>query len=222
MIDEKIQKLFSNYPQVLYGFCDISYSEYADQYASALIFAVPYPEQLTLKTYREEAFQNTVQAARREVEEILGKLEPLLQEEKTAYYIPPTAQNNEEELLAPFSFKYAAVRAGLGWIGKNDVVITEAYGPRLRLSAVLIDAPFAYGVPVTQSKCPGSCRKCVDACPSKALRDVRWDPGISRSEIIDYHLCNQKRSRYIEKHGRKNACGVCMACCPIGGEKILS
>ena len=31
------------------------------------------------------------------------------------------AQNNDEEFVAPFSYKYAAVNAGLGWIGKNDV-----------------------------------------------------------------------------------------------------
>ena len=126
------------------------------------------------------------------------------------------AQNNDEEFVAPFSYKYAAVNAGLGWIGKNDVVVTEKYGPRIRLSAVLIDHEFMYGQKIVESKCPTSCKICVDTCPYNALHNVMWNIDTLRDDIIDYRLCNQKRSLYIEKHGRKNACGLCMAACPFG------
>ena len=149
---------------------------------------------------------------------ILNDIEFALVEEGISYYIPPVAQQNEEELLALFSFKYAAVNAGLGWIGKNDVLITEEYGPRVRLSAVLIDYPFEYGNKMTESRC-GSCTKCVDICPHKALTGANWNINTLRNELIDYHLCNQKRSAYIESHGRKNACGLCMAVCPYGMKK---
>ena len=40
----------------------------------------------------------------------------------------------------------------------------------------------------------------------------------NEDEIIDYHLCNQKRSTYIKSHGRKNACGLCMVVCPFGAK----
>lgn len=113
-----IRDLFLTYPQVLYGFTDASYSAYADAYQSALVFAVPYGEQLTLETYAEEAFEKGIQDARKIVEEILPKLEKLLVEQEIKYHIPPVTQNNETDLEAPFSFKYAAVNAGLGWIGK--------------------------------------------------------------------------------------------------------
>lgn len=119
-------------------------------------------------------------------------------------------------LKAPFSFKFAAVHAGLGWIGKNDVVITAKYGPRVRLSAVLINERFVYGEKIIRNHCPEDCHKCVDACPHKALRDVPWNIDSFRSEIIDYRLCNEKRSLYLKTHGRKNACGLCMAACPFG------
>lgn len=216
MVEEKIQYLFSKYPSCIYGFTSISYSLYASQYQSALVFAVPYGEQLTVKNYTEERFERGIQDAKRLLEEILIQIEEILSEHTVKYYIPPVSQSNEEELVAPFSFKYAAVNAGLGWIGKNDVVITQKYGPRVRLSAILIDSQFAYGQKIIKSKCPDSCKKCVEICPYNALHDVKWNIDKLRNEIIDYKLCNQKRSLYIEKHGRKNACGLCMAACPIG------
>lgn len=216
MVEEKIKQLFMKYPGSIYGFTSISYSLYASQYQSALVFAVPYGEQLTIDNYTEERFERGIQDAKKVVEEILVHIEEILDQHKVKYEIPPVAQNNEEELAAPFSFKYAAVNAGLGWIGKNDVVITEKYGPRVRLSAILIDHLFAYGQRITKSNCPDSCRKCVEVCPYHALHDVKWDIDTLRNDMIDYQLCNQKRSLYIEKYGRKNACGLCVAACPIG------
>lgn len=216
MLEKTIRELFSSYPQVLYGFTETSYSAYADAYRSALVFAVPYGEQLTLETYTEEAFEQGIQDARKIVEELLVKLEKLLVEQEIKYYIPPVAQSSETDLEAPFSFKFAAVNAGLGWIGKNDVVITQRYGPRVRLSAILIDAPFAYGEKITESLCPETCRNCVDACPHKALRDVRWNIDSVRGDLIDYRLCNEKRSLSMKTLGRKHACGLCMAVCPFG------
>lgn len=220
MIAAKIQQIFSEAPDVIYGYTGISYSPFSKEYKSALVFAVPYEKQLTLDNYTEERFEESIQNARSRLEIILKDIEIALKEECIKYYIPPAAQQNEEDLLAVFSFKYAAVNAGLGWIGKNDVLITEKYGPRVRLSAVLVDYPFKTGRKITESRC-GSCNRCVDICPHKALKGLNWDINALRNDIIDYHLCNQKRSAYIEKHGRKNACGLCMVVCPFGtGETI--
>ena len=220
MVAKKIQQIFDKVLEVKYGYTDISYSSFSEEYRSALVFAVPYEEQLNLDSYTEERFENSILNARNKLEIILKDIEIVLKEECIKYYIPPVAQQNEEDLLAVFSFKYAAVNAGLGWIGKNDVLITEKYGPRVRLSAVLIDYPFETGRKITESRC-ASCNRCVDICPHKALKGLNWDINALRNNLIDYHLCNQKRSAYIEKHGRKNACGLCMVVCPFGvGETI--
>jgi len=218
MISERIQQIIANVPGVKYGYADISYSSFSKEYISALVLAVPYEPQLNLENFAEEEFDNSILNAKNRLELILKDIELVLQEERTKYYIPPVAQQNEEELKAVFSFKYAAVNAGLGWIGKNDVLITEEYGPRVRLSAVLIDHPFEYGNKMTESRC-GSCTKCVDICPHKALTGANWDIHTLRSDLIDYHSCNLKRSTYIESHGRKNACGLCMIVCPYGMKK---
>ena len=218
--ESRIKELFAEYPDVVYGFSGVSYSPYGRQYRSAIVFAVPYGKQLTAETYTEQDFEDGIQSAKARLESIVQELERLLQECSAAYNVPPVAQADETELLAPFSFKYAATRAGIGRIGKNDVVITERYGPRVRLSAVLADAPLSYGKPITESRCPEDCRLCADACPCKALYGVQWDASKQRSELIDYHRCNRMRSAFIPQLGRKNACGRCFAACPIGIREI--
>lgn len=215
MISSRIQQIFAKVPEVKYGYTDISYSSFSSEYRSALVFAVPYEGQLNLERYTEEGFEKCTLNARRKIEVILKDIEVLLKEEGIKYYIPPVAQKSEEDLVAAFSFKYAAVNAGLGWIGKNDVLITEEYGPRVSLSTVLLDYTFENGKKITESRC-ASCNKCVEICPHKALKGTNWDINTLRDDLIDYHLCNRKRSNYIEKHGRKNACGLCLVVCPVG------
>jgi epoxyqueuosine reductase QueG len=216
ILEKEIQNVFSKHPEIIYGFTDISYSLYADSFASALVFAVPYGEQLTPDNYTEERFEQGIQSARTRLESIVAQIELILQKHQVKYWIPPVAQENETELLALFSFKTAAAHAGIGWFGKNDVIITERYGPRVRLSAILIDEIFEYGAPITAGRCPDDCTKCVDVCPCKALKNQQWTVDLDRSEIIDYQKCNRMRSAFIPKLGRKNACGLCLVACPFG------
>ena len=168
------------------------------------------------RVYTEERFEQGIQSAKTSLEAVLISIEDILRKNQVKYWIPPVAQENETELRALFSFKTAAARAGIGWFGKNDVIITERYGPRVRLSAVLIDAVFEYGQPITVGRCPEDCTKCFDICPCKALKNRQWTVDTDRSEIIDYRRCNQMRSSFIPKLGRKSACGLCMAVCPVG------
>ena len=216
MPETEIRKVFSGHPDILYGFTDISYCSYKESYRSALVFAVPYGEQLTAGDYTEERFEQGIQTAKVRLENVIAEIEQILQKHRVKYWIPPVAQENETELRALFSFKTAAARAGIGWFGKNDVIITERYGPRVRLSAILIDETFTYGEPITVGRCPDDCTKCIDICPCKALKNRQWSIDKDRSEIIDYRKCNRMRSAFIPKLGRKNACGLCLVACPFG------
>ncbi len=216
MLQDEIRNVFANHSEIIFGFTDISWSSYADDYASALVFAVPYGEQLSPETYTELKFEMGIRSARDVLENVVAEIEDVLQRHQAGYWIPPVAQENEKELRALFSFKTAAAHAGIGWFGKNDVIITERYGPRVRLSAILIDEVFEYGVAFTRSRCPDECTLCIDICPCKALKNHQWTVGTDRSEMIDYQKCNRMRSAYIKKLGRKSACGLCMAVCPAG------
>ncbi len=216
MLESELRTIFAKHPEILCGFTDIPYSEYAAEYRSALVLAVPYGEQLTADDYSEERFENGIRSARIRLEAVVEQVEAVLRGHGVPYWVPPVAQRNETELRAPFSFKTAAARAGIGWFGKNDVIITRRYGPRVRLSAILINAVFAYGQPKLRSECPEDCTLCVDICPCKALKNRLWTPETPREEIIDYHRCNRMRSAFIPKLGRKSACGLCLAVCPFG------
>lgn len=67
------------------------------------------------------------------------------------------------------SLKHAAVRAGLGTMGKNTLLANKDFGNRLRFGGVLTTAELPAGVPLEKSLCPEDCRKCVEVCPVQAL-----------------------------------------------------
>ena len=77
------------------------------------------------------------------------------------------------ELLSSFDLRLAAVKAGIGQIGVNNNLITEKYGSRLRLGAVITNAPLVPNAPLEYGVVPEFCTKCgfrcVKACPAKAL-----------------------------------------------------
>lgn len=211
-----ILKIFKKNSDILFGISNIDFSEYKSDYRCALIFAIPHTELLSISNYKEEKFENLICEARDRINLLLEEITHILKKYKIQYYMPPVAQSNEETLIAPFSFKFASVNAGLGWIGKNGVLITEKYGPRVRLSAILINYDLPLGTPITKSKCPIECNICINVCPHKALKGYEWNIDIKREELINYKLCNQKRSLYIKTHHRKHSCGLCMVSCPIG------
>jgi len=217
---ERILKVFSAFPDTLFGISGLNFSGYQSHYQCALVVAVPHAKRTRIPDYHENEFELLIQRARKRAMGIIDEIAALLRRYGVAYCIPAPSQTSEGELTALLSYKYAAVNAGLGWIGKNDVLITEQYGPEVTLYAMLIDSNLPLGTPVTESKCPPECDLCLKACPYSALTGKLWRAASNRWEIIDYHLCNQKRSLYQINHGRKHACGLCMAACPIGVNDI--
>ncbi|MBI5114858.1 epoxyqueuosine reductase [Candidatus Poribacteria bacterium] len=79
------------------------------------------------------------------------------------------------------SLKHAAVRAGLGTMGKNTLLINEEFGNRLRLGGVLTTAPLPAGNPLPKSLCIQDCQTCVEVCPVQALNG---QGGISQYKCL--------------------------------------
>jgi epoxyqueuosine reductase QueG len=101
--------------------------------------------------------------------------------------------------------KTVALRAGLGFIGKNNLLITNKYGCALMLGKVLTTAPFAaISTAIKKPQC-GDCNICVDACATKALLGKTWSVKTTREEIIIRKLCAlclqcMVRCRYTEEY----------------------
>ncbi|MEM4727245.1 MAG: 4Fe-4S dicluster domain-containing protein [Candidatus Bathyarchaeia archaeon] len=133
-----------------------------------------------------------------------------------AYPIPASQIIDPRRLEGAFSHKLAAYLAGLGWIGKNCLLITPEYGPRVRLATVLTDAPLEAGRPIPDG-C-GDCRRCVEACPVGAITGRPFNPKEARDLRLRAHLC----SEYSEKRARligEGLCGLCVYICPYGKRK---
>lgn len=118
-----------------------------------------------------------------------------------------------------FQHRTAATRAGMGWIGKNACLITEEFGPRVRLGTILTNMPARYAEPINESKC-GNCEICVRKCPPIALKGGLWDLSKSRDDLVDAKVCSQHMALHYKHIGRGVVCGICVKSCPIGKERL--
>ncbi len=112
----------------------------------------------------------------------------------------------------------AAVRAGVGWWGKNTMVLAPRYGPWLLLGSVATDAPLPTSAPM-QRDC-GTCAACLPACPTGAL----VAPG-----VLDARRCLAywaqtpgaiPREYRAPMGDRLYGCDDCLDACPPGSRLI--
>lgn len=96
--------------------------------------------------------------------------------------------------------KTVALRAGLGFIGKNNLLVTSHYGCALMLGKVLTTAPFQTMSQMPQEPQCGDCRICVNVCPTQTLLDKTWSINTTREEIMIRKRCT--------------LCLKCMVWCP--------
>ncbi len=114
---------------------------------------------------------------------------------------------------SPLWEKQLARRAGLGWIGKNTLVLRELNGPWSFIGLILtsLDLPLDSEIP---NLC-GQCTRCVDACPNGALTDI----GLDARKCIS-NLTIERKPPLPETERKMCAdkifgCDICLRACPF-------
>jgi epoxyqueuosine reductase QueG len=129
--------------------------------------------------------------------------------------IPAAERTDIENAVPTVSHKMVAHIAGLGWIGKNCLLITPEYGPRIRISSILTNAPLlALNNPVEQ-RC-NTCRVCVEICPVAAIKGRNYKFGESREERFDFRKCQSYFEELKKDTSKQSVCGMCLYICPYG------
>ena len=204
-------------PRVRWGVCDLSYEEqYRGQYNRGIIVLLPFYKMSSLRHYNEAEAANMLSSTYRQRSEMNAALAAAFEKAGIPYKVPVVYSDHDKVFKVEFSVKEAAVRAGLGWIGKNDLLVNEEYGPRFSITGAVIKADeLIPGTPVTESRC-GDCNACVEACPYHNIKGAQWKPGLPREELVDYVNCHLSRDKAKPRLGRKLACARCMVSCPYG------
>jgi epoxyqueuosine reductase len=110
---------------------------------------------------------------------------------------------------AHLSHKRIATAAGLGWIGRNNLLVTPEHGSQVRLATVLTDIPFEathYSPLITHSSGCGSCRACIATCPAQAIKESARD--------FDHQACFAQLKEFQRQgHVGQYVCGICVRAC---------
>ena len=105
---------------------------------------------------------------------------------------------------AHLSHKHVGRAAGLGWFGRNNLLVNPELGSRFRLVTVLTDMPLEPDRPLDRD-C-GSCHACAAACPARAIKDTR--------EAFDHLACYETLKEFRKKgYTTQFICGICVRDC---------
>jgi epoxyqueuosine reductase len=120
-----------------------------------------------------------------------------------------------------------AVRAGLGFYGRNGLVVSQAFGSRFNIGLILTDIsshPADASPPGSIKGCPPDCRRCIDACPTNALKT---NNAFDTSRCISY--LTQKNELTPEEEAllgnQLYGCDICQDACPFNapcGKKYIN
>ena len=107
--------------------------------------------------------------------------------------------------LGHASHRWAAYHAGLGWYGRNNLIVSPQHGTRVRYVTVFTYIPLPTGKPLAQD-C-GECRACISVCPAGAIAERREEFNLAK--------CREQlqvfRNQWNIGH---NICGLCIKACP--------
>jgi epoxyqueuosine reductase len=118
--------------------------------------------------------------------------------------IPASKITDWEKFRAHLSHREIAYQAGLGWWGRNNLLVNEKYGSQVRLVTILTNLELEADRPV-ETDC-GECYACLDVCPVGAIGKNREDFNLA--------ACHEKIKEFSRYRGYGHLiCGICLRHC---------
>jgi len=123
-------------------------------------------------------------------------------------------QNRRYTDSGPILERELAQRAGLGWIGKNTMLINPQRGSYYLLAEILLGIDLEIDAPIVTDHC-GSCRRCIEACPTKCILE---DRTLDAKRCISYLTIELKGPIPVELRQQMGdwifGCDICQVVCP--------
>ena len=108
----------------------------------------------------------------------------------------------------------AACFAGLGVRGMNSLLITEKYGSFVFIGEIVTDLDIEY-IEAEERPCMG-CKKCIESCPSSAIKENGFDRNVCLSEITQKKSeLSEEEIRLMKECGCVWGCDICQDVCPM-------
>ena len=232
MLDEQLDEFARELGANFYGVADLSSaSDYIKNQGGNIVTGYPTAISIGIRlldTVVDELpnrFEKTVAVAYKHhyditnlrLDLITSRISSVLQMDgHKALPIPSSERYDDKRICAVFSHKLAAYLAGLGWIGKNCLLITPEAGPRVRWSTILTNAPInPTGKPMTDG-CD-DCTKCVDTCPVSAFTGESFNKNDNREVRYDARKC-ERYFEIMEEADKIPVCGLCIYNCTVGNK----
>ena len=118
--------------------------------------------------------------------------------------IPASQITDWNQQRAHLSHKKIGYSAGIGWIGRNNLLVSKKFGSQLRLATVLTDMPLKIDSPLPDN-C-GKCFACVMSCPVRAIQDDSKD--------FKHLVCFEKLKEFQKQNiVGQFICGICVKAC---------
>ena len=114
--------------------------------------------------------------------------------------------------------KLAAIRAGLGWQGKNSLLVTKTYGTFLAFGGIVTNANLEHNTKEESNRCR-NCDKCQKACPLAAL-DQPYVLNIKKCMSYLLQIENLTKKMQIVMENRIGDCEICQEACPWNGKHL--
>ena len=216
---ERLRKALMDAGACLVGFADVSCldTNVTKGYSFGIGFALQYDVDAVDRLPHDESFLAMNAALSKKAKKLYAIAGTLLdcwgyRHTRISSGVPADELPDLREKLPQ---KTIATLAGLGWIGKSCLLVSEDYGPRIRLGALLTDGPFQADRPVVHGHC-NDCNACVVACPAGAIKGSNWSQELDRTDLLDARLCYSHLREGIATIGRDRVCALCLKACPIG------